>query len=198
MAFRGITPASAYWNKLLADEFTAFHLVYAELGNPADDPIRLTDAYKNITMTGQGAIAGTYNTAGGLLNVATFEESLALSVDNMKVSLDGVPGAAISDLLNYQYLDRTVKVWIGLMDDNEVPVNDAILILDGRVSGADIEDSPDKGAAIVAVDVASQWSDFERKGGSRTNDRDHQRTFPGDFGFEFAASSKKQIKWGRD
>lgn len=197
MAFRGITPSSTYWNQLLSGDIITYQLVYAELGNPAGDPIRLTNAYKNITMTGAGDLPGTYNAAGGLLALSSYEESIRLNVNTLKVSLEGVTGAAISDLLNFPYLDRTVKIWQGLLDANSDPIQDVILLLDGRISGASIQDDTLQGTSKVSVEVSSQWADFERKGGTRTNDRDHQRQYPNDVGFEFAASSKKHIKWGK-
>jgi hypothetical protein len=197
MAYRGITDGSTYWNELLSGNVTTFQLVYAELGNPASDPLRITNAYKNIIMTGGGDLAGDYNAAGGLLTISPFEETLQLTVNELEIGLDGVTGVAIADLLNYRYLDRTVKVWQGLLDANELPIADPILLMDGRISGANITDDPEKGTSRVSVSVSSQWSDFERKGGSRTNDRDQQRFFPGDKGFEYAAASKFHMKWGK-
>lgn len=273
MAYRGITNGSAYWNALLSGSVTTYQIVYVELGNPAEEEIRLTSAYKNIAMpadyaftfvntlnwqvtgvdasafyvvgkrlkfidgssvyygtvqtvlftggntavqmnmeggdsltasitdvyrTQSGDLEGIYQAAGGLLSLAPFEETLQLTVNELELSLDGVTGVAVSDLLNFRYLDRTVKVWQGILDVNEVPIPDPVLLIDGRISGASISDDPERGVSKVSVKASSQWSDFKRKGGSRTNDRDHQRFYPGDLGFEYAAASKLHMNWGKD
>lgn len=197
MAFRDIVTNSAYWDKLLSGQMTTYQLVYVELGDPSSEPIRLTNAAQNIQVTSAEGSSKIYNAAGGLLSLSGFSEELRLVIGNMKLSLDGVVGTAIADLLNWPYLDRTVKIWQGLSDDNNQPIDDVALLLDGRISGASIVESTQKGMSKVTIEVSSQWSDFDRKGGSRTNDNEHQLAYPGDLGFQFAAASKKNIKWGR-
>ena len=49
----------------------------------------------------------------------------------------------------------------------------------------------------VSLSVASHWSDFKKKSGRRTNHNGQQLHFAGDKGFEFAANTVKDIKWGR-
>lgn len=156
----------------------------------------LTNSITAVYRTQSGDLAGRYNAAGSLLEISTFEESLALNVHKLTIGLDGVNGAAVADLLLHRYIDRTVKIWQGLMDSNETPIVDPILLMDGRISDASVDNDPEASTIKVTVAVSSQWADFERKGGIKTNDRDHQRHYPNDKGFEFSAASKKHMKWG--
>jgi len=197
MAFRDIIQNSLYWNKLLSGEMTTYQLAYVELGDPAGTPIRLTNAASNIQITSAEGSSQIYNAAGGLMSISGFSEELKLTIGSIKISLDGVLGTAIADLLNWPYLDRTIKIWQGLSDSNNQPIDDVALLLDGRISGASVQESPHKGLSKVIIEASSQWSDFDKKGGQRTNDSEQQRNYPGDKGFEFAAASKKSIKWGK-
>jgi hypothetical protein len=47
------------------------------------------------------------------------------------------------------------------------------------------------------VQMASHWSDFERKAGRYTNPNSQALFFTGDKGFDFAANIVKDLKWGR-
>ena len=63
------------------------------------------------------------------------------------------------------------------------------------MTGYSIEDSED--SSDVTVSAASHWKDFEKENGRRTNDNSQKIYFPSDEGFEFAAKTIKDLKWGR-
>jgi len=50
----------------------------------------------------------------------------------------------------------------------------------------------------LTVEIASHWKDFEKENGRRTNHNTQQLYFDGDLGFEFAAKTIKDLKWGRE
>ena len=45
--------------------------------------------------------------------------------------------------------------------------------------------------------MASHWADFEKKAGRFSNNNSQQYFFSGDVGFEYAANTVKDLKWGR-
>jgi hypothetical protein len=69
------------------------------------------------------------------------------------------------------------------------------VIYDGRIDGFDMNESQTE--STISVSVASHWSDFEKKAGRYTNTNSQELFFSGDKGFEFAANTVKDLKWGR-
>jgi hypothetical protein len=55
-----------------------------------------------------------------------------------------------------------------------------------------------RGRSGVRLSVASHWADFEKLGGRLTNNSSQQFYFPNDLGFEYAANTIRDIKWGRE
>jgi hypothetical protein len=50
---------------------------------------------------------------------------------------------------------------------------------------------------VIELDIASHWSDFEKRSGRKTNSNSQGLHFTGDKGFDFAANIVKDLKWGR-
>ena len=49
---------------------------------------------------------------------------------------------------------------------------------------------------MIELQAASQFADFEKIRGRRTNNESQQIHFPGDRGFEYAPQVVKDLKWG--
>lgn len=190
-----------YLDHLVQRQTTPFDLVYADIGEIGTaTPLRVSNGPKYFTVSGSSdaELNGTFIPQGSLLNMGSIEEDANFQIGELQVTLSGVNGAAIALLLGNPYLDRTVKVWRGLLDVNYEIVDEPVLIFQGNISGANIEDNPADGTSTVSVVVSSQWVDFERKNGKKSNDAEQQIRFPGDQGLEFAAESIRNIAWGRD
>ena len=195
-----------YLDHLVQRETRPFDIVYAEIGpetsGVTDDPIRISNAGRFVTINSSDPgidpnLNGTYIPQSDLLSIAAIEEDANFQIGEVRISLSGVTGAAISLLLGSPYLDRSVKVWRGLFDSEFNVVGDPVLIFDGKISAANIEDDPAEGKSTVDITVSSQWVDFERRNGNKTNDSEQQFRFPGDKGLEFAAETIRNIEWGR-
>ena len=206
MARKGVD--TDYLNHLVQRNTMPFDIVYAELGPETngipDEPVRVSNAGRYITISPSDPSAvdanlpGTYIPQGGLISIASIEEDANFQIGEVGIALSGVTGVAISMLLNNPYLDRSVKIWRGLFDSEYNVVADPVLIFDGKISAAAIEDDPEAGKSVVNITVSSQWVDFERRNGNKTNDAEQQFRFPGDKGLEFAADTTRNIEWGRD
>ena len=66
---------------------------------------------------------------------------------------------------------------------------------DGRINDFSISES--KETATMNLSVSSQFADYERVNGRRTNSTSQQRFFSADLGLEFAPQIQTDIKWGR-
>ena len=51
--------------------------------------------------------------------------------------------------------------------------------------------------SIVGLQIVSNWADFEKKNGRKTNNTSQQRFFSGDLGMDFSSQTVQDIKWGR-
>jgi len=187
MADRGAT--AAVIAELAKSKNQPFHLV--EVGFDLT-PIYITDAWRNIVWNGQ-----TYTALGHFLGFSDIEETSELQVANLTAQLSGVDQSVISAVLTENYIDRPLKIYKGLLDENMAVIADPILIFEGRMDSPVIEENPDDGSCTVAVTATNAWVDFERLSGRHTNHEEQQLFFPGDMGFEFSSEVTKEITWGR-
>lgn len=137
----------------------------------------------------------TYTSSSDLIELDTVTESSDVRVGTITVTLSGVSQSFISTFLSGGYMNRQVLIYRAFLDASSDIIGLPILIYDGRIDGYDISETQKE--STVTVSVASHWSDFERKSGRYTNPNSQALYFRGDLGFDFAAASVKDIKWGR-
>jgi hypothetical protein len=157
-----------------------------------DQIVYMTDTVKDVTWGGND-----YSAVGGLLTIAKISEEVDVVVSKIRMTLDGVGSAWISNVLNKKYIDRQVKVYIGFLDDSNAVIADPVLIFDGRIDRPAITEDPDRGTATVQLTATNAWVDFTRVTGRHTNHEEQQLYFSGDKGFEFASEVAKDLPWGR-
>ena len=171
---------------LASDSFNFATLIKFEF----DTPIYLTDWYQDVS-----ALSATWASSSHFLGVSNSTESSDLRVNGLSVTLSGVEQSYISIFLSQDYLDVPAKVYRAVFDDSNAIVGAPILVFDGLITGFNIEDN--KTESKINVDLASHWKDFEKLNGRKTNYNSQQLHFPQDEGFEFAAKTIKDLKWGR-
>ena len=150
----------------------------------------LTDAGQDISYN-----SNTYVASSHYLNVETVKETSEVTVGTTKLRMSGVEQSFISAFLTNGYVARQIRVLRAFLDANNNIIGTPVLIYDGRIHGYAVKDS-DKDS-IMEIDVASHWSDFEKKSGRATNSNSQGLHFTGDKGFDFAANIVKDLKWGR-
>ncbi len=153
--------------------------------------VYMTDAYRTITWDSQSWVA-----LGHFLSFSDIEESGGIEVSSCTVGLSGVDQSYISLFLNNDFIDREVSIWKAFLDASMSVISSPVLIFNGRINKPGIQEDPEAGTCTIAVDVASNWVDFQRIPGRHSNTTEQQIHFPGDMGFEFASDKTSQIKWG--
>ena len=99
-------------------------------------------------------------------------------------------------LINNEYLNKRVVIYRAVLDNEyNFTSDDIYTVFDGSIVGYNINESDD--TAAVTITVASQFADFERTNGRKTNPASQQLHFPGDKGMDFSAQIVKDLKWGR-
>lgn len=177
----------------------------AELDNAKVQPVYLvelefdagtayaTDASRAVVWDGN-----TYVATYGLMGFDGLSETGELLVNQVTVSLSGVDTAkGLDAILNDDFLDRDMRIYIAMQDDSGAIVSDPLKIFEGRMDRPSFSEDPDSGTATVSVRGTPAWADFGRRPGRHTNDEEQQFYFSGDLGFEFVSELPKVLTWGR-
>lgn len=173
--------------ELAKDSFNLCHLI--ELG--FSTPVRLTDYAHDISWSGDNYLA--YD---GLLGVASPQETQELRVGTVNVTVSGVDQTFISIFLGQNWINRSAKISRAVLDDTGTVIGSPIVVFSGQIAQYQIDESDDKSS--VTIGIASHWADFDKKAGRFTNNNSQQYYFPGDLGFEYAANTVKDLRWGRN
>jgi len=146
--------------------------------------------------TAPDAGANTYLAQGQFLGLGNVQESKDLKVGSMSVAFTAVDFTTLAYVLNNQYIDRRVVLYRAVLDDDMVlDTTKVFQYFDGRIKDFQISES--KGTATLAFNMGSQFADFAKVSGRRTNSDSQERFFANDVGFEFAPQIQTDIKWGR-
>jgi len=177
------------------------HLI--EIGLPSTylskNALYLTEAPFSIsydTDTAPDAGANTYTSDGILLGVSEAKESGTLNITGCNITLSGldanirnittIPGIVNQSMSFYRiFLDEDTY---GLVD---VP----LLLFKGKVSGYQHRDG--EGESNITLSVKSNFADFDKSKGIKTNQGSLKKIDVNEYGFEFSHESIADIKWGK-
>ena len=74
-------------------------------------------------------------------------------------------------------------------------IADPFLLYRGKIDSYEISETDNTSA--VGLSIVSNWADFEKKNGRKTNNTSQQRFFSADVGMDFSSQTVQDIKWGR-
>ena len=171
---------------LQGDSFNFATLIYFGFSTA----IRITDWDRDIS-----ALSSTWASSANFLSFGSSSESAELAVNGIDITLSSVEQSYVSIFLTQNYVDVPVKLYRAVLDSNDAVVGSPILVFDGFITGFSIED--DESSSEISVTTASHWADFEKLNGRKTNHNSQALHFPNDEGFEFAANTIKDLKWGK-
>lgn len=153
----------------------------------------------NITFdspTAPDAGINTYIAQNQFLNYGNIVESSDLRVGTLEITFTAVDTTTVALILNNDYIDKRVVIYRAILnDDFSFTSDDVFLVFDGRIAGYSIRET--ENTATITISCASQFADFERTNGRRTNPASQELHFPGDRGMDFSPQIVKDIKWGQ-
>tara|TARA_R100001463_G_scaffold3271_3_gene13469 strand:- start:526 stop:1095 length:570 start_codon:yes stop_codon:yes gene_type:complete len=156
------------------------------------NPTYLTDFARDITHDSK-----TYLSAQGLMGVSGVSEDSSNSIFTVEISLTGVPDDFVKLFLDFDYIDRPLRLRKVFLDSAGAVLGNSRLIFDGRIDKPVIKHEFKRRTATMAVSASSHWVDFEEINGRKTNDSEQQSLFSGDSCFEFAIDFDKEVTWGQ-
>lgn len=182
------TISSALQTQLDSGYLHTAHLIKLTLTNSAsnsDEVIYMTDYHIPLIHLGQ-----TYTALGHFLGFDGLKEGRDLEIETLKLSLSGIDGTKISEVLNYDYVDREIEIYRVFLSDTDTVIGNVHKLLIGRIESPTIVDNPNEGKCIVSIKASSYLSDFDRKTGRHTNNTEQKKYSP-DF------DDKIFVNWGQ-
>lgn len=156
-----------------------------------------TPVYLNNTAFDIDYNGNTYLGNGQLLSLGKIKQDIDIRVSNLDLILDAVDPSLVAILLGTPQHGRDVDISLVILHGDYsiagTPIPMSSMIINGAPS---ITDDPTKGKAIIKQKISSEFANWKQKGGIRTTPASLQRFAPDDTGFDFAAESGKEYKWG--
>ncbi len=176
---------SSLITELAKDGFDLCNLIFIDVGSG----VYLTDYAHDISYSGD-----TYDSSDHLISVGSPRESRDLRVNTLSVALSGVEQTYISLFLQNDFVNRQVLIYKAAISAGSI-VGAPMTLFDGRLTRFEVRESDTR--SEIVLEVASHWADFEKTAGRLTNNNSQQFFFSGDIGFEYAANTVRDLKWGR-
>ncbi len=177
------------------------HLI--EIGLPSQylgkNALYLTESPFSVsydTATAPDAGANTYTSDGVLLGVSDSRESGTLNITTCNVTLSGLDANIRNITTIPGIVNQSMSFYRIFLDEDTYGIVDVpLLLFKGKVSGYQHRDG--EGESNITLTVKSNFADFDKTKGIRTNQGSMKKIDPNEFGFEFSHESVSDIKWGK-
>jgi hypothetical protein len=139
----------------------------------------------------------TYTAQGQFLSYGNINETSDLRISSLDLTFTAVDTTTLAQLTNNDYIDKRIVIYRAILEnDYSFTPSEVFMIFDGRISGYNVRETNDN--ATVTIQAASQFADFERLNGRRTNPASQNVHFPNDRGMDFSPEIVQDLKWGRN
>jgi len=177
--------------ELAKDDFNMVSLL--RIGIPVGSPE--TDIFLNDTQFPITFDSNVYDSSGHILDIGTVSENADVRIGSLRITFSAVDQTYSNLFQTADYIDARVRYYKAILEDDYTYVGQPILMFDGNISGMKIIDNGR--SSKLELECASHWANFDVINGRKTNSNSQQAHFSSDLGFEFAAHTVKDIKWGR-
>jgi len=159
-------------------------------------PVYYTDAPFDITHD-----SNTYTAQGNFLSTTEGQESAQLQISSVTIGISALELSNITTFANSSQINQQVEIRRGFINPvtNQLigdSAGDAVfLVFKGKITGYSVNHNTT--TADIAIQVSSQFMNFERKSGRRSNLLNFQREYPNDYGMEYSHETLLEIHWGK-
>lgn len=157
--------------------------------------VRYTDNPYDLTYNGN-----VYSAQGQFVAVSETQLNSAVQINSVNISISALTLSNVQTFATSEIINQTVSIYRAFIDpDTNLLFGDsagenAFLLFKGKVAGYSITNN--QSSADVQLQVSSQFVNFNRKNGRRTNQNNFHREFPDDDSMEFSHEALAEIKWG--
>ena len=181
---------SAVKTELATNDIRPVHLITLGFATP----VNITDCSFSLTSSVSGSSV-TYSASDFILGITNHTEETDITKSSVSINLSGADQTFISTVLNENVVNDSVDIFRGFLDDSNALIADPFLLYRGKIDSFDIAET-DKNSQ-VNLSIVSNWADFEKKNGRKTNNTSQQRFFSADVGMDFSSQTVQDIKWCR-
>ena len=181
---------SAVKTELATNDIRPVHLITIAFSTV----VNITDCSFPLTSSVSGSSV-TYSSSDFILGISNHREETDVTKSTISLTLSGADQTFISTVLNENVVNDSVTIFRGFLDDSNALIADPFLLYRGKIDSFDISETDKE--SIVGLQIVSNWADFAKKNGRKTNNTSQQRFFSGDVGMDFASQTVQDIKWGR-
>jgi hypothetical protein len=145
--------------------------------------------------------SNTYQAQGNFLGISETTENSETQVTSISITFTALDSTTMLRFADSSVINKDVTVYRALWDQGtEDLIYDStgdgpLTIFKGKIAGYRVEDAQD--TATLTVQVDSQFTDFEKINGRRTNNENFQREHPADFSMQFSHETLTDLKWGK-
>ena len=167
-----------------------------DIGMANGSTTRYTDAPYNISFN-----SNTYTAQGVFLGVSETEENADVQIVSATITLSALDTSYVTAFATSAQINQLVTIrraFINFTTNQLIGDSageNAITIFRGRISGYSVNNNVN--TAEITIQVSSQFINFDKRSGRRTNQGNFQVEHPTDNSMEFSAVSLKDIRWGR-
>tara|TARA_R110000822_G_scaffold190302_3_gene329092 strand:+ start:6513 stop:7121 length:609 start_codon:yes stop_codon:yes gene_type:complete len=151
------------------------------------------------TTTAPDAGSNTYSAQGEFISYTAINEDFDVKIGKFQITLSGLPSGYINKFIGKKTEGKRVCVYKAFLDLNTFAIiNTPILMYDGTIYNYTIQESRE--TCNIGVEVSSQFADFERAAGRKTNNWSNWQYQ----GVQYDTSMEKsgyvgntEFRWGR-
>ena len=181
---------SAVKTELATNDIRPVHLITLGFGTP----VNITDCSFSLTSSVSGSSV-TYNASDFILGISNHTEETDITKSSVSLVLSGADQTFISTVLGENVVNDSVDIFRGFLNDSNALISDPFLLYRGKIDSFDISEGDKE--STVGLRIVSNWADFEKKNGRKTNNTSQQRFFSADVGMDYSSETVLDIKWGR-
>lgn len=157
----------------------------------SDGVVRFWTGYGDLTADSQ-----EWSGIGQVLGISEASEAADLSAEGVQVSLSGLDTSVLSAILNENYKLRPLKLYVGALDADNVPVSALYQTFSGRIDTINIQENADK--VTLVINAESRLIDLNRPRTRKLTDAEQQSRYPNDTSLaQVALLADRQLDWGK-
>ena len=170
---------SAVKTELATNDIRPVHLITIGFGTP----VNITDCSFSLTSSVSGSSV-TYNASDFILGISNHTEETDITKSSVSLVLSGADQTFISTVLGENVVNDSVDIFRGFLNDSNALISDPFLLYRGKIDSFDISEGDKE--STVGLRIVSNWADFEKKNGRKTNNTYQQKFFIADVGMDFS------------
>jgi len=181
-------------NYLAGNSFVSVLLV--KIQKPDNSYTLWTDAPYDIDFN-----SDTYLAQGDFLSVTEGQETSEIQIHSVSIQISALDVNNITTYATSNIINRTVEIRRAFLDpvtqklQGDSAGDSGFLLFKGRVAAYAVNNNVNN--ADIVLQVSSQFINFQRTSGRRSNLTNFQREHPNDFGMEYSHETLSDIDWGK-